>query len=377
MPTFRHALAFLVAAVALVLAPGPARACNIPVFRYALDRWPSDPYRLTVFHRGPLAAEHRDAVKALEKRADGEHPPVVLELVDLAKTPNGVEGVPAPKAGAELPWVVVRYPAATRINVPVWSGPLRADVPAALLDSPARRELARRILNGDSAVWVLLASGDAAKDDAAEKRLRAEVQKLEKQLKLPVLTAAPEDQLPGARDRPLKLAFSVLRVGRKDPAEEMLVQMLLNTEDDLPGRSDPMVFPAFGRGRVMPALVGAGITPENIAEAAAFLVGPCSCELKRDNPGVDLLLTTNWGESPAPSSAPAPQVPAGTTVPIPRGTPAPAATAPEPSAPTPLEATPPAPASHRQLIFAGIGIAGALAAFTGVMVLRARWRAPR
>lgn len=360
--------AFLLALAASVLAPAAARACNIPVFRFALDSWPSDPYRLTVLHRGPLAAEHRDAVKALEKYADAEHPAVVLELVDLAKNPGGVEGVPAPPAGSELPWLVVRYPAPTRIDVPVWAGPLRADVPAALLDSAARREIARRIVGGDSAVWVLLTSGDAAKDDAAEKVLRAEVQRLAKELKLPELTPAPEDQLRG--DRPLKLAFSVLRVGRKDPAEAMLVRMLLNTEDDLPGRSDPMVFPVFGRGRAMPALVGAGITPGNIEDAARFLAGPCTCEVKRDNPGVDLLMTADWGRA---STTPpvVPLVPAGTTVPIPQPPPPAAEPKSAPSATDSPLITP------RRLVLVGIGIAAVVAAFTGTMVLRSRRPAPQ
>ena len=374
MPGFRHTTVLLLAATVFVLASAPARACNIPVFRFAVDRWPSDPYRLTVFHRGPLAAEHRDTLKALEKHADREVPVVVLELVDLVKKPDGAKGLPVPPAGSELPWMVVQYPAPTRIDVPVWSGPLQSDVPAALLDSPARRELARRIRGGDSAVWVLLTSDDSAKTDAAEKLLRAEVQKLEKELKLPVLTAAPEDQLPD--DRPLKLAFSVLRVARKDPAEAMLVRMLLNTEDDLPGRSDPMVFPVFGRGRAMPALVGAGITPENIREAAAFLAGPCTCEVKLDNPGVDLLMTADWGRvATNPSAGPA--VPAGTTVPIPRPAPTPApASAPAAESLPPTESAPPT-ALLRYLLLAGIGIAAALAVFTGTAMLRSRRRLTR
>ncbi len=371
MYAFRRTLAFLLTlTAALVLTPAPARACNIPVFRYALDRWPSDPYRLTVLHRGPLAAEHQASIKALEKHADGDHPAVVIELVDLVQNPDGVKGVPAP-AKADLPWLVVRYPAATRINVPVWSGALKAGVPDALLDSPARRELARRIRGGDSAVWVLLASGDAAKDAAAEKVLRTEVQRLEKELKLPVLTAAPEDQLTGDPDRPLKLVFSVLRVARNEAVEEMLVKMLLNTEDDLPGRSDPMVFPVFGRGRALPALVGAGITPENIKDAGAFLAGPCSCEVKRENPGVDLLLTADWDRAAAPNPASAPPVPAGTPVPIPKSAPAPA------TEPLPPAASTSPSVSPRHLVLAGIGITGALAAFTGTMVLRSWWRAPR
>ena len=369
MRTFRYTPALLLAAlVALVLAPGPARACNIPVFRFALDSWPSDPYRLTVFHRGPLVAEHRAAVKELEKQADRDHPPVVLEMVDLAKNPDGVKGVPVPTA-ADLPYLVVRYPAPTRIEVPVWAGPLKADVPAALLDSPARREIARRIQTSDSAVWVLLASGDAAKDAAAEKLLNVEVQRLAKELKLPVLTAAPEDKL--RDDRPLKLAFSVLRVARKDPAEAMLVRMLLNTEDDLPGRSDPMVFPVFGRGRAMPALVGAGITPENISEAAAFLAGPCTCEVKRDNPGVDLLMTADWGRAAAPTPSAGSPVTPGATVPIPAPAPAPTSA----QAAEPLPPTESAPSAWpRLLLLGGIGITGVLVVFTGVVVLRSRRR---
>jgi hypothetical protein len=360
-------LSRFIAIALLVLAPTPVRACNIPVFRYALDNWPSDPYRLTVFHRGPLAADHRDALQMLEKHAAGDTPAIVLELVDLGKNPEAVEGVSIPPEKAELPYLVVRYPAATRINVPIWSGALRTDSLAALVDSPARREYVRRIRGGDAAVWVLLTSGDVAKDDAAEQLLQAEVERLAKELKLPELTGAPEDRLAGEANRPLRLAFSVLRVGRTDPAEEMLVRMLINTEDDLPGRSDPMVFPLFGRGRAMPALIGAGITPGNINDAAAFLAGPCSCEVKRNNPGVDLLLTADWGWAASTEPAPPFRVTPGTRVPIPSPVHAPVA---EPS----VSPTANAPWSDRawSLILAGIGIAGLLVVWTGTMVLRSR-----
>jgi hypothetical protein len=55
-----------------------------------------------------------------------------------------------------------------------------------------------------------------------------------------------------------------------------------------------MAFPVFGRGRVLWALVGAGIAKENIAEAGEFLTGPCSCQVKSLNPGCDLLLAADW-----------------------------------------------------------------------------------
>ena len=54
-----------------------------------------------------------------------------------------------------------------------------------VIDSPKRRELARRLLKGDSTVWLLLESGNQAKDEAASKKLIGRLLALEKELKLP------------------------------------------------------------------------------------------------------------------------------------------------------------------------------------------------
>ena len=86
-------------------------------------------------------------------------------------------------------------------------------------------------------------------------------------------------------------------MSRTDPAEKLLVETLLSTEPDLRGRDEPMAFPVFGRGRVLYALVGAGVNAENVRHTLDFLVGGCSCTIKRENPGVDLLLTADWGRS--------------------------------------------------------------------------------
>jgi hypothetical protein len=40
--------------------------------------------------------------------------------------------------------------------------------------------------------------------------------------------------------------------------------------------------------------VGKGMTEDNIGKACAFLVGPCSCTIKRLNPGTDMLMTADW-----------------------------------------------------------------------------------
>jgi hypothetical protein len=103
--------------------------------------------------------------------------------------------------------------------------------------------------------------------------------------------------------------------------------MLLRSEPDLAERSDPMVFPVFGRGRALLPLVGAGITARNIHDSAAFLVGACSCEVKELNPGFDLLLAANWeglltqDGAPLPAAVPSRDVNPGEAelVPIPPG----------------------------------------------------------
>jgi hypothetical protein len=40
--------------------------------------------------------------------------------------------------------------------------------------------------------------------------------------------------------------------------------------------------------------VGKGIKHETIDEAASFLIGSCSCQVKEKNPGADLLMTVDW-----------------------------------------------------------------------------------
>ncbi len=102
----------------------------------------------------------------------------------------------------------------------------------------------------------------------------------------------PIDEFAGPE---LSYEFSILPLSRTDPKEQILLVMLLNSEPDLHEYADePMAFPVFGRGRVLCALVGAGIRADNIQEIIAFLTGPCGCEIKAMNPGVDLLMAANW-----------------------------------------------------------------------------------
>jgi len=288
-------------------------ACSVPVFRYALQRWETEPYDVIVFHRGPFSTQDQAVLDRLNKDPLDEQYPANLHVqtVDLAAQPEaGLLHLYQALPREELPCMAVMYPQTSLNADPVWSGRLSHSAVQALVDSPARREIARRILEGESAVWVLVESGKKEKDDAAARLLQTQLAGLEKTLVIPSLANdVPETAGQGALDNrgapdptqpqsnpPLRPSFSLVRISRKSPAERIFVSMLIESEPDLKEYAEhPIAFPVFGRGRVLYALVGRGINKDNIDEACMFLCGPCFCEFKAENQGTDLLMAVDWG----------------------------------------------------------------------------------
>jgi len=287
--------------IVCILWTVPARACDVPVFRYALEVWPPNPYDVIVYHRGPLTPDHNEVIDMLKAdcRTGEGYANLVLHLADLDKLPENAksdlwQGQPEP----DLPRMVVRYPQSPPDRPHMWSGALTNANADLLVDSPKRREVAQRLAKGDTAVWVLLEIGDKTKDNAAAELLRSQLDALNKTLKLPELTMrsafGQAKKLPTPE---IDISFSLLRLSRTDPKERLFVQMLLSSEPDLATFKEPMVFPIFGRGRVLYALVGAGISKSNIEKGCHVITGPCTCEIKDLNIGTDMLMNMDWESS--------------------------------------------------------------------------------
>lgn len=298
-------------------SPG-ARACDVPVFRYAIQEWPAAPYDLIVLHRGALAPAETQVVEKLREGSAQESSYSNLRVIlvnqdDLtSKAKEAVKAIGDDAGKTDLPCIVLRYPVGEKVQGTVWSGPLTMENAALVLDSPARREIADRLLRGDAAVWVFLESGNSEKDAAAKSLLEGCLKKMEETLELldgsdiyysgsPVLptpnepTPAPGSESPPENAPPDEIRFSIVSVSRTDPVEGVLVEMLQHSELDLVElASEPMAFPIFGRGRALFALVGRGINEDNVAEACDFVVGACTCEAKELNPGTDLLIAADW-----------------------------------------------------------------------------------
>jgi len=217
-----------------------------------------------------------------------------LERLDMPRKANLRLETMEPEAGAAAKYEL-DYPEALR-GEPVLSGNVTDLDTGALVDSPARRELTRRLLKGQSGVWLLVKSGDAAKDEAAAATLREQIDLANRTLKLPDMTGDPVFDAPDPPDvAGLRVEFSLIEIEPDDEAERVLRRMLMGSEPDLVRTPpEPAAFPVFGRGRVLYALLGPGINPVMIMKACKFIVGPCACEIKSENPGFDLLLAADW-----------------------------------------------------------------------------------
>jgi hypothetical protein len=303
--------AIAVCSVAAVLTFAlPAGACETPVFRYALVNWPADPYQVVIFHREKLDDSQQRLVARLKEIEQNVAANLIVDVVDLGgQVEPSMRELWNRQREGKLPRMVVTYPFRRFFGQPdaplealpptIRTSPVKVADAKRLVQSPLRDALVKRLLGGHSAVWVLVECGDGNADDAAAKTLTEQLDKMPA-----VLAAAGDvyDQLPetqpgeGPQEEKLEIKFSLLRVSAKDPAEQALVAMLLGTEADLADRvrNEPIAFPVFGRGRILTALVGKGITAQNIEQVCTFINGPCSCEIKDENPGVDMLIAAPW-----------------------------------------------------------------------------------
>jgi len=317
------------------------RACDTPVFRYAMYNWPSAPYYVFYLHHGPVPKED----EATNKLLDGlcrAHPPanVVLAAIDVSneeeykKLPDIVKKTYQSHVEAQQPlhlvfspWVLFYAwaaeppagPADKKAETPGEGHPAPAPLLAgrldekqvqAIVDSPVRRQLAGLLKDGNAAVLLILTGPNEDANRQAEKVV-GEVTAMAAEGKFPVSSGDDytlQGFLPGApgkgpgdgrrqADSADDLKLAVLKLSRTDPAEKWLVDCLLSVEPDLRESQyakSPMVFAVFGRGRVMLPLVGKGITTANLADCVRFLAGPCSCSISDQSAGVDLLVRCDW-----------------------------------------------------------------------------------
>lgn len=302
----RFSIGKLIALALLILGPGPALACKLPVFRYALERWEVDRYRLVA-----LVNDERDATVdealALLRSLDSQSMNVEVEIIELATLSEdqwwqleGLDGEAASRLQVHFP--------KNRGEVSLgWSGELTAANVRAWMDSPVRNTLVEDLVAGVSVVWLQVDGADENQNARVAEQLDAALKRASQEMTIPDGVIAQDDaaeylqQHPEASlddvlrsDVPLKVEFRSHRISREDADEWATVAMI----DGLRGKIDqPLLVPVFGRGRMLDAIPCDGVKPDVIVNACRYMVGECSCTVKALHPGADLLLRVNWQQA--------------------------------------------------------------------------------
>ncbi|MEN8773819.1 MAG: hypothetical protein ABF382_09740 [Akkermansiaceae bacterium] len=278
-----------------LLVTASSLACQVPVFRYALERWQSDSFRLQLIHQGDAPAD---------LSIEPKHLNLEFESLDMDKlTPGERFAVVGLEKLTEYPAFLLHPPESWENPEPLVFPGTKSTLES-IIDSPLRQRIKNDLLEGQSTVWVLVEGTDKTANEATFDLLNTTLQKTAKTIKIPegVIEANQvgkvgedinlDDVLRSSI--PLQISFKIERINRTDPAEQAFLRILTANRYSPP--EEPLVVPVFGRGRTPGPLLGSSITAGTITTACEYLCGACSCQVKSGNPGYDLLFQANWQE---------------------------------------------------------------------------------
>ena len=320
----------------LLLAASTVAACNIPVFRYALERWKPDPCEILVFHNQDFDESQQAVVDQIRRRTIGPdqgsqngHANAKLSVVDLRDNADSKQREIwddlRQNTEASLPQVLVRTRLGRGQFINHWHGSLASLTDQKVLQSPARDEIRDRLLSGHSVVWLLIRSSDQTKNANAKRLAENTFRTLQSKIQLPEGIGLPGSEL--YADVPLILKFSLLEIDPDDKNELFLAGLLTGLRKQPFDEGEPLFVPVFGRGRALEVIPANDMSARLMEDLTAYLSGACSCQVKEQNPGFDLLIEADWdtqlfghdGAQPPDRSAEEGRQRNPTLVPIPPG----------------------------------------------------------
>jgi hypothetical protein len=284
-------------------------ACKLPVFRYALERWQVDRYRMVAVVDEQTTDAVGGALAELQAYASAN---VDVEIIDLSSlTDEQLWQVEEISGDTQTPLLQVFYPERNGQRKKCWEGELKLTAVRDWFESPLRRQITADIVSGVSVVWILVEGSDDQENQRIGDIVTSALNEAESQITIPegVIPRAGASQFlrqhPDASmddvlrsDIPLGVEFALRRLIRADQNESALRAMIggLSSEDD-----GPVLVPVFGRGRILDAIPTESVSQQTIINACRYMVGECSCTVKALNPGVDLVLNVDWQEKLGPS----------------------------------------------------------------------------
>ncbi len=106
------------------LVPSSAFACSIPVFRYAMERWPADYYEAVVIHRGQMTEDQKQLLNKLRQEDSEVEAFLNLRILEVDIASSTDEKVKSLLLTSEefletLPVLALWYPSARGRTPPV------------------------------------------------------------------------------------------------------------------------------------------------------------------------------------------------------------------------------------------------------------------
>jgi hypothetical protein len=239
----------------LVLAGILSLACTTRVSEWVLLNALPNQYTLVYFHKGQLT-------EAQEKQN--------TEVTESIKNAN-IQFRTVTREDVSNPWYGLYY------ENRLFSKYENPSAIKNLVSSPLRRKVASELMAGKLCVLVYLKTDNKEKDDKGFDILKK------------TIMASPFGEI-----------VEIVEMSRNSREEEHFASLLLNVEDDLKRIQEPMLFGVFGRFKALEPLVGNGISGENINLMIDYLTAECSCLIKDDLPGTDILFTSEW-DNPQPA----------------------------------------------------------------------------
>lgn len=295
----RRTLVTTAAVAAFSLAATVAAACNIPVFRYALERWQPDPCQIVIFYESSLTPQQQERVDQIISRTAEHGGNANADVVQYPTTSAAAADQNPELAAAlkqlgevDLPHVLVRTRVGGTRYVNHWHGPLSELRPERWFDSPVRAELRKRLMSGHSVVWLMVASSDKQRNAESRSAIEQDLKELGDTVALPEGIGLPGSELHS--EVPLLVRFSLLEIDPSDSREQYLASLLTGFYPEAIADGEPLFVPVFGRGRALEVIPAGDLDSRLTRDLTLYLAGACSCQVKEQNPGFDLLIDADW-----------------------------------------------------------------------------------
>lgn len=299
---FFHAFAVLLTGFAMSaqLSSPEAATVSIPAKKGESGKWKPDYYRAVVIYNAEKPAESDEGVNAIQSKIGDKikSPNLMLRKIDMTDKANIDEksAETLKLLEPELPFTMIYFPENSDVENPLWAGHMTLEDVAAISDSPARREIIRRLLKGESVVWLLIESGVDYKDYRILKLLSEEIKNIGANPPGVGTPVPPESEVKKEEVKPANpVKMSIMRISREDASEKILLNMLNGIEAEVMNISnEPVLVPVYAGGRILKFFSDEEINSENIRKTIELLSGEVVYGAKTPDSGTVLLLSVNW-----------------------------------------------------------------------------------